>query len=153
MQAKLEPQAGASLADDPRTMGIQVAYRTSVLAGARAQALAEDTEAMVDTLREGDVIPALDALEAAADRLQRFLTFLVITSEILFSREPAVGARLVAYNQRLVTLLEKVDDALTQYDLARVGLVLAHGLAPALRDYEDHADDVIAALAPACAAA
>lgn len=122
------------------------------MAGACAETLADDTEAMADILRAGEVIPALDAFEGSADRLQRFMTFLVITSELLFVAAPEVGARVVAYNQRLLTLIEKVDHALDQQDLGRLGIVLAHGLAPALRDYDEHADEVMRALAPACAA-
>jgi hypothetical protein len=133
-------------------MSTQVAYQTAVLAGARAEALADDMEAMAHTLRGGDVVPALDALEAASDPLQRFLTYLVVVSEVLFVAGPEVGIRVGEYNRRLLTLLEKVDDALDRQDLGRLGLVLAHGLVPALRDYEEHADDVIWALAPACAA-
>jgi hypothetical protein len=133
-------------------MSTEMAYRTAVLAGARAEALSDDVEAMAEALRSGDVIPALDAFEASAERLQRFLTFLVIASEMLFVRGPDVGAQVVQYSHRIMTLLEKVEDALARQDLGRLGLVLAHGLAPALRDYEEHADDVSRALAPARAA-
>ena len=130
-------------------MNTQIALRAAALAGACAEALSDETEAVADALRAGEGVRALDLLMASTDRLQRFLIFVELVADVVTHD---TRTHLIQYGRRLSASLEKLEDALERRDLGRIGLVLAHGLAPALRDYDVHADAVIVALSPAQAA-
>jgi hypothetical protein len=130
-------------------MTTEIVLRAAALAGACAEALSDQTEMVAAALRAGDSVRALDGLVLSADRLQRFLIYLDLVAELMEGR---TRKQLVDYGRRLSGLLDKIEDALRQRDLGRLGLLLAHGLAPVLRDYDTHADEVIFALTPARAA-
>jgi hypothetical protein len=131
------------------TMTTATAYRAATLAGASAEALADQIEALADALREGRTVHALTMLEDSLERMTRFLTFLAIAVELVTD---GTRAQVKEYVQRLESVLDKIEDALDRHDFGRLGLVLVHGLASILRDYDDHADAVMLSLAPARAA-
>lgn len=131
---------------------LDIAQRTAASAGPFAASLAFDCAQIAQTMRAGEVRHALAALEATADRLQRFLTFVVVSSELLGRANPPLGAVIADYGRRVLDLLGRIDGSLQQADLVGLTLVLEHGLGPALGDYGGYADAVTYALGQPLAA-
>lgn len=125
---------------------LELAQRTASTAGPFATSLAEDLRSIAHTMRSGQLGTALASFEATADRLQRFLTFVVVSSELLRATSPSTGAVLADYGRRVLALVERVQVALDRSDLVDLTLVLEHGLAPALGDYGGYAIPVSVAL-------
>jgi hypothetical protein len=123
-----------------------LAQRTSASAAPFAQSLAQDCRDIAHTMRTGDLGAALATFESTADRLQRFLTFVVVSSELLQPSSPSIGSVLADYGRRVLGLLDRVQVALDRSDLVDLTLVLEHGLGPALGDYDGYAPHVTFAL-------
>ena len=130
-----------------------LAFRTAMTAGPAAQALAEDYADIACSLRAGELDHALESFGACADRLQRFLTFVVVTSEMLMAGRPSLGAVVADYGRRLLRVAATVEAHLERNDLVGLTLALEHGLSTGLSEYESHADAVLTALSPTMAAA
>lgn len=126
---------------------LELAQRTATSAGPFAVSLAQDCRDIAQTMRVGELGTALATFESTADRLQRFLTFVVVSSELLRATSPAIGVVLADYGRRLLVVLERVQAALDRSDLLDLTLILEHGLGPALGDYHGYANHVSAALA------
>lgn len=124
----------------------ELAYRTSVAAGAFVGTLASDLSQVAHCLRVGDVGLGLESFENQADRLQRFLTFLVVTSEVLLETRSPIGAVIGDYAARLFSMVSRIETALGDRDMMGLSISIEHGLAPALREYEGYARDVTSAL-------
>lgn len=131
----------------PRDGALQLAQRTAASAAPFAQSLAEDCRDIARTMRTGELSTALATFESTAERLQRFLTFVVVSSELLQPSSPSIGSVLADYGRRVLTLLDRVQLALDRSDLVDLTLVLEHGLGPALGDYDGYAPHVTFALA------
>ncbi len=126
----------------------ELAHRTATTAVPFVESLARDYSDVAQTLRLGRLDEALDAFDASADRLQRFLTFLVVASELMVDTAPTAGAFVADYNRRLFGLLDRVHDALNTKDLVALTMVLEHGLSKTLLEYRKYAQDVEVAFAP-----
>src|SRR5262245_18993617 len=113
----------------------ELAHRTAATAGPFAANLAFDCNQIAMAMRQGAVGEALRCFEATADRLQRFLTFVVVSSELVGQVSPALGAVIADDGRRVLELLGRVEGALDRRDLVGLTLVLQHGLAPALDQY------------------
>ncbi len=131
----------------------ELAYRTALTAGPFADSLQDDVREIACSLRLGDLCPALEALEASTDRLQRFLTFVVVASELLMDRHASLGAVVADYGRRLLAVLGDVEATLDDGDLVGLTIALEHGLAGGLAEYKGYAADVRRALEAARAAA
>ncbi len=131
---------------------LDIAHRTASSAGPFAATLAFDCAQIAHAMRAGEVRHALATLEATTDRLQRFLTFVVVSSELLGRANAPLGAVIADYGRRIIDLVGRVDGSLQHADLVGLTLVLEHGLGPALNDYGGYADAVTHALSPRLAA-
>lgn len=131
----------------------ELAHRTAATAGPFAANLAFDCSQIAMAMRQGEVGSALAAFESTADRLQRFMTFVVVSSELVGHASPALGAVIADYGRRVLELLGRIEGALDRRDLVALTLTLEHGLAPALDQYRGYADEVTRALGPAYMAA
>ena len=127
------------------TQSDELAYRTAESAGPFAESLAIDCTQIAHSLRAGDVRDALATFEATADRLQRFLTFLVVTSELLGERSPELGVVVADYGRRVLRLVGRIEHTLVSNDLVGVTLTLEHGLGPALGEYSGYAEKILLA--------
>jgi hypothetical protein len=127
------------------TQAEELAYRTAESAGPFAESLAIDCTQIAHALRCGAVRDALATFEATADRLQRFLTFLVVTSELLGQRAPELGIVVADYGRRVLGIVARIEHTLVHNDLVGVTIALEHGLGPALGDYSGYADRVLLA--------
>jgi len=125
---------------------LHLAQRTAASAAPFAQSLAQDCRDIAQTMRVGELSTALETFDSTADRLQRFLTFVVVSSELLQPSSPAIGSVLADYGRRVLVLLDRVQVALDRSDLVDLTLVLEHGLGPALGDYDGYAPHVTFAL-------
>ncbi len=132
---------------DMHAAALELAQRTATTAGPFAVSLAHDCRSIAETMRMGELGHALATFESTTDRLQRFLTFVVVSSELLRPMSPSVGMVLADYGRRVLALLDKVQSALDRNDLLDLTLVLEHGLGPALGDYRGYAMHVSSALA------
>jgi hypothetical protein len=126
----------------------ELAHRTAATAGPFAANLAFDCSQIAMAMRQGAVGEALRCFEATADRLQRFLTFVVVSSELVGRASPALGAVIADYGRRVLEQLGRIEGALDRRDLVGLTLALQHGLAPALDQYRGYADEVTRALRP-----
>ncbi len=126
---------------------LELAQRTATTAGPLALSLAQDCRDIAQTMRSGELGPALASFESTADRLQRFLTFVVVSSELLRPHAPAIGVVLADYGRRVLVLLDRVQVALDRSDLLDLTTVLEHRLGPALGDYHGYSGHVSSALA------
>jgi hypothetical protein len=127
------------------TQADELAYRTAESAGPFAESLAIDCTQIAHALRAGEVRDALATFEATADRLQRFLTFLVVTSELLGQRAPELGVVVADYGRRVLRLVARIEHTLVTNDLVGVTLTLEHGLGPALAEYSGYAEKILLA--------
>ena len=75
------------------TQADELAYRTASSAGPFAESLAVDCTHIAHAMRAGEVLQALATFEATADRLQRFLTYVVVTSEMLGAFRSNIATR------------------------------------------------------------
>ena len=121
---------------------LELAYRTAMTAGPVADSLAGDVLEIAYSMRHGELARALEALEVSSDRLGRFLTFLVIASEILSTSNPSLGAVLGDYNRRLLSIVHTIESALAEQDMVGLALALEHGLGRNLGEYQRYAADV-----------
>jgi hypothetical protein len=124
----------------------ELAYRTAMTAGPFVDSLEADLRDIACSLRQGDLCPALEALEASTDRLQRFLTFVVVTSEVLMDRHASLGAVVADYGRRLLEVVGSIEDTLEDGDLVGLTLALEYGLAGGLAEYKGYEADVRRAL-------
>lgn len=131
----------------------ELAYRTAMTAGPFVDSLQGDLRQIACSLRHGDLCPALEALEASTDRLQRFLTFVVVASELLMEQHASLGAVVADYGRRLLDVLGSIEETLDDGDLLGLTLALEHGLAGGLAEYEGYEADVRRALGHVAAAA
>ncbi len=138
---------------DMHAAAYELAHRTATTAGPFAASLAFDCSQIAMSMRHGAVTQALASFETTADRLQRFLTFVVVSSELVGNASPSLGAVIADYGRRVLELLGRIEGALDRGDLVGLTLTLEHGLAPALDQYSGYADDVTRALGPAVLAA
>jgi hypothetical protein len=136
-----------------RPAATELAYRTAMSAGPFVESLQDDLRQIACSLRHGDVQPALEAFEASTDRLQRFLTFVVVASELLMDRHASLGAVVADYGRRLLSVMGSIEEALDDGDLIGLTLVLEHGLAGGLAEYKGYESDVRRALGRAAALA
>lgn len=120
----------------------ELAYRTALTAGPFADSLAGDALDIAMGLREGDLQGAIARLQSSTDRLQRFMVFLVVASEILIQTDPPLASELGGYSRRILAVLDRVQAALDTADLSSLILTLEHGLASILSDYADLELDV-----------
>ena len=127
------------------TQADELAYRTAESAGPFAESLAIDCTQIAHSLRAGEVRDALLTFEATADRLQRFLTFLVVTSELLGRRAPELGVVVADYGRRVLQLVTRIEHTLVANDLVGVTLTLEHGLGPARAEYGGYAEKILVA--------
>jgi hypothetical protein len=127
------------------TQADELAYRTAESAAPFAESLAIDCAQIAHAMRAGEVREALATFEATADRLQRFLTFLVVTSELLRPRAPELGVVVADYGRRVLGLVTRIEHTLVDGDLVGVTLALEHGLGPALGDYQGYAEKILVA--------
>lgn len=127
------------------TQADELAYRTAESAGPFAESLAIDCSQIAYAMRAGAVREALATFESTADRLQRFLTFLVVTSELLGQRSPELGVVVADYGRRVLALVSRLEHTLVHGDLVGVTLALEHGLGPALGDYQGYAEKILVA--------
>jgi len=132
-------------------LGSDLAYRTAMTAGPFVDSLAGDVMAIAHSLRAGDLDDALANFETSADRLQRFLTFLVVASELLVDTRPALGAILADYSRRLLSTASRIQCILDERDLVGLTIALEHDLARTLEEYSAYRRDVQIALQPAAA--
>jgi hypothetical protein len=142
-------KSGRTWGDAPpmHAAALELAQRTSTTAGPFAVSLAQDCRSIAQTMRMGELGHALATFESTTDRLQRFLTFVVVSSELLRAESPSIGIILADYGRRVLALLDRVQTALDRNDLVDLTLVLEHGLGPALGDYHGYATHVSVALA------
>ena len=123
-----------------------LAYRTAMTAGPFVDSLQGDLRQIACSLRHGDLYPALEALEASTDRLQRFLTYVVVASEVLMDRHASLGAVVANYGSRLLGVLGHIEETLDEGDLVGLALALEHGLVGSLEEYRGYEADVQRAL-------
>lgn len=139
----------------PLTMNTAVselAYRTAMTAGPFADALTMDMQQIAISIRYGDLDHALESFDTNTDRLQRFLTFLVVASELLMDCHAPLGAVIGDYSRRLLNMVGRIEDALAEGDLVGLTLALEHGLARSLAEYSAYENDIRVALTPRLAA-
>ncbi len=134
------------------TASRELAYRTAVAAGPFVGSLASDLSQAAHFIRVGDVSVGLESLENQTARLERFLTFLVVTSETLVDARSPVGASVGEYAQRLMTMVTRIETALDDRDMMGLSIALEHGLARTLGDYDSYAHEVQTALGVCVAA-
>jgi len=125
-----------------------LAYRTAVTAGPFVESLAEDVVSVAQELRHGELADALAAFATTAERLHRFLTYLVVVSELLIDSQPTLGAILAEYSRRLLAAAESIEALLTAQDFVGVVEALENSLARTLSEYTIYAQDVRRALVP-----
>lgn len=125
-----------------------LAYRTAVTAGPFVDSLAGDVVTVAHALRHGDLQDALAAFESSTDRLQRFLTFLVVATELMIDSQPSLGAVLADYSRRLLQVATSIEAILANQDLAGLVVALEHSLARTLWEYAAYAQEVRRALEP-----
>lgn len=121
-------------------------------AGPFVKTLAEDVVGVAHDLRDGNVVIALELLEASTDRLQRFLTFLLVASELMVESEPTFGAIIADYSRRLLQTTQQIDLALGEEDVHRLSEVLEYDLARGLNEYRDYESGVRRVFTPRAAA-
>ena len=131
----------------------ELAYRTALTAGPFVDSLRGDLRQIACSLRLGDLCPALEALEASTDRLQRFLTFVVVASELLMDRHASLGAVVADYGRRLLEVVGDIEATLDDGDLVGLQMALEYGLAGGLAEYRGYEADVRRALSRVAAAA
>lgn len=102
---------------------------------ATAHAVADQSVAIAGLLQRGEVIPAMDAIEALADRLEEFLGCVRQAGALCRQRVPQLSGACQAYERRIDTLVGYVDAALAQGNLAGLAETLQHGVAPGARDF------------------
>lgn len=121
---------------------LELAQRTAASAGPFAASLAADCSQIALAMRAGAIGDALDAFDSTASRLGRFLTFVVVASELLGHGAPTLGAVLGDYGRRVLACLDRVQHALDRGDLVGLTLALEHGLGPTLGEYCGYAEQV-----------
>lgn len=131
---------------------LELAQRTASSAGAFAASLSADCSQIALAMRAGAIGDALAAFDSTAARLGRFLTFVVVSSELLGGTAPSLGAVLGDYGRRVLGCLDRVQLALDRADLGALTLALEHGLGPTLGEYHGYADQVVRGLQPRVAA-
>lgn len=134
------------------TQADELAYRTAHSAGPFAESLAVDCSQIAHAMRAGEVLQALATFEATADRLQRFLTYVVVTSEMLGHSAPELGVVVADYGRRVLRIVTRLEHTLVHGDLVGLTLALEHGLGPALGDYQGYADAITRAFGSRMAA-
>jgi hypothetical protein len=127
---------------------LELARRTATTAVPFAEGLARDYGDVARTLRMGEVEHALAAFDASTDRLQRFLTFLVVATEMMVDSAPTVGAIMADYSRRLFANLDDVEMALGSRDVVALAQSLEHGLSRTLLEYTSYSSDVAFAFEP-----
>jgi hypothetical protein len=125
----------------------ELAYRTASTAGPFVDSLSTDMREIAYALRHGDVCVALEAFEASTERLGRFLTFVVVSSELLGDENPPLGAVVADYGRRLLQVVHRVQETLEDNDVIGLTNALEHGLADGLAEYHDYEADVCRCLA------
>lgn len=131
---------------------LDLAQRTSLTAGPFATHLAADCRGIAASLRGGDLEIGLSRLEATTDRLGRFLTFVVVSSDLLRHQAPQIGGFLTEYGRRLLGALDDTQRALDSGDPTDLCVALERRLGQALADYDGYAGHVSAALGSRLAA-
>jgi hypothetical protein len=125
---------------------LELAQRTSLTAGPFATHLAADCRGIAAMLRDGDLSAGLSKLEATTDRLGRFLTFVVVSSDLLRHEAPQIGAFLADYGRRVLGALDETQHALERGQPVDLCAALERRLGQALADYDGYAGHVSAAL-------
>lgn len=125
-----------------------LAYRTAVTAGPFVDSLASDVVGIAHALRHGEIETALESFETSTDRLKRFLTFLVVATELMVDSQPSLGAVLADYSRRLLAAASSIEAILEEQDLTGLVVALEHSLARTLAEYSAYEADVRRALAP-----
>lgn len=125
----------------------ELAYHTATRAGPFVDSLSADMREIACALRHGDVSIALEAFEASTDRLSRFLTFVVVSSELLVDENASLGAVVADYGRRLLQVVGRVQETLEENDVVGLTLALEHGLVGGLAEYHRYEADVRACLA------
>jgi len=130
-------------------VAIDLAYRTAATAGPFVDSLAGDVVAIALALRDGDLEDALEAFETSTERLHRFLTFLVVATELMIDTQPSLGAVIADYSRRLLEVVGNIEAMLEEGDLVGFAVTLEHSLARSLWEYAAYDPEVRRALAPA----
>ncbi|MEE9384446.1 MAG: hypothetical protein V3V08_13665 [Nannocystaceae bacterium] len=130
------------MGDDP----LKIAQSAAENAAAFADLLATRLADVAGALRNGEDAPALNTLGESTDDLEQFLTFLVLTSEMLDKCSPATSTGLRDYRERLMKVLETLGPALQDMDLVEVADTLEHDVVSSLGEYRDLDDQVQSAL-------
>ena len=125
----------------------EIAYQTATTAGPFVDSLSADMREIACALRHGDVSIALEAFEASTDRLSRFLTFVVVSSELLVDENPPLGAVVADYGRRLLEQVHRVQETLEDNDVIGLTQALEHGLVDGLSEYHQYEADVTRCLA------
>lgn len=125
---------------------LDLAQRTSLTAGPFATNLAADCRGIAASLRSGELSAGLSRLEATTDRLGRFLTFVVVSSDLLRQQAPQIGSFLADYSRRLLGALDDTQRALDSGDPKDLCVALERRLGEALGDYDGYAGHVSTAL-------
>jgi hypothetical protein len=134
-----------------RVVTVELARRTAATAVPFAERLAVDFETVSRLLRAGHLEDAMANFASLADRLERFLTFLVVLRDVAPS---GIAPRPVQdFRGQLFAIVDRMHECLDRKDLVSLAMVLSQGVAKHLRSYAGVAPSVDAMLEPLDAAA
>ena len=85
--------------------------------------------------RRGNDRQALGSVESLLEELEYFIKFTVLIADEVNTAEAALGSTLVAYRERLVSIVESIEPALKDADLVEVADALEFDLAPEIAAY------------------
>lgn len=99
-------------------------------------AVAEDSVKVAQLLQRGELVGAMDVLIPMVDSVGTFLGQIRLAVGDLEAANPQLAQACAQYYERLDSVVDRMQTSLESRDLVGLALVLEHGVAKALRDYE-----------------
>ncbi|GEM_PF-4215509 len=125
-----------------RPSAIALARRTSSSAVPFVDALVLEYVEIARGLREGDSPVALMALCRANERLERFLHFLYVASDVVAGSSVPSRNLVHKYRVRVLEIVDRMEAILEQMDFDGLAFLIERGIADTLRQYKSLANEV-----------
>jgi hypothetical protein len=139
----------AHCADTPFPSGLTAEQHefvrlSAVMGIPTALALADASEHVGRACFAGEV--DMDQFRCLTDRLKEFLDFVVLAEPLVAELEPSTGLEVTGFRGRLLSAVDRVQDALDDCEPESLGFALARRLADVLAEYAELGGNVAMAI-------
>jgi hypothetical protein len=125
----------------------RLAMRAAEIAVPFADLVAASCADVASSLRRGEDHGAMTSLTESTVDLEDFLKFLVLIRDFVADLDAGVGEQINAYQRRLMTIIEGLQQPLGSMDFVEIADTLDEDLVPCLRGYRELDGSVQAAVA------